>query len=288
MDRRAFLRGGAMNDKRRWLARIVAAAMLCALAWWVSRPVGSAYKSFDGEAFATHYRITYQGGAGVDKVLQAAEAELKRIDAMASTWREDSELMRYNRAVSPEAFDLSIELAGLIEHARQVEAQTGGAFSLRPDGGAIDLSGIAKGYAVDRVVNLLQTEFGVADGLVDIGGEVRAFGNGPKDDGWRVGLYLPADAAGVEVPVLQLRDTSVATSGAYFKGEHLIDPATGEPVVNELLSASVIHPSNATADALATALYVMGSERGMHWAEENGVRVIFLLKDGTRLEHTPE
>ena len=161
------------------------------------------------------------------------------------------------------------------------------AFSLRPDGGGIDLSGIAKGYAVDRVVDLLQNKFGVMECLVDIGGEVRAVGNGPMGDGWRVGLYVPTDAAGIDAPVLQLRDNSVATSGAYFKGDHILDPATGEPVDNALLSASVIHPSNATADALATALVVMGPERGMKWAEDNSMHVIFLLKDGTRLEHEP-
>ena len=88
---------------------------------------------------------------------------------------------------------------------------------------------------------------------------------------------------------MQLHDTSVATSGAYFKGEHIFDPATGKPVDHgDLLSASVVHPSNTTADALATALYVMGPERGLAWAEENGVRVIFLLKDGTRLEYSPQ
>lgn len=278
-----------MNDWRRWLGRFLAAGLLCLLAWWVSRPVDSGYASLDGEAFATHYRITYFDGldAGPDTIQRVVEAELQRIDAMASTWRDDSELMRYNRAEDAERFALSPELARLIEQARQIEAQTGGAFSLRPDGKDIDLSGIAKGYAVDRVVELLQTKFGVMECLVDIGGEVRAVGNGPTGDGWRVGLYVPTDAAGLKAPVLHLRDTSVATSGAYFKGEHIIDPATGEPVVNALLSASVIHTRNTTADALATALYVMGPERGMKWAEENAVHVIFLLKDGRRVEHEP-
>ena len=278
-----------MSDWRRWVARFTVAGLLCLLAWWVSRPAEIGYASIDGEAFATHYRITYFDGldAGPGTVQHAVEAELQRIDAMASTWRDDSELMRYNRAEDPSRFELSPELAELIQQARQIEAQTGGAFSLRPDGGGIDLSGIAKGYAVDRVVDLLQNKFGVMECLVDIGGEVRAVGNGPKGDGWRVGLYVPTDAAGIDAPVLQLRDNSVATSGAYFKGDHILDPATGEPVENALLSASVIHPSNATADALATALVVMGPERGMKWAEDNSMHVIFLLKDGTRLEHEP-
>lgn len=280
-----------MSDRGRWAIRLTAAAMLGLLAWWVSRPQGDTFTSFEGEAFATHVRITYRGPVDKVEVFRAVDQELDRIDAMASTWQKDSELMRYNRADDPGAFELSSELAGLIDHARQIEAQTGGAFALRPDGKQIDLSAIAKGYAVDRVVELLQSEFGVTAGLVDIGGEVRAFGNGPKGDGWRVGLYEPQDMPDLQgnaAPTLQISDASVATSGNYFKGDHILDPATGEPVTNDLVSASVIHSNGATADALATALYVMGHERGLAWAKDNDVHAIFLLKDGRRLEHQPE
>ena len=279
-----------MNERGRWAIRLTAAALLGLLAWWVSRAPGGDFAHFTGEAFATTYNITYAYGPDTDSVQRAVDQELSRIDAMASTWKEDSELMRYNRAEETESFDLSPELAYLIEQAKKIEAQTGGAFTLRPDGTSIDLSGIAKGYAVDRVVELLQNEFGIADCLVDIGGEVRAVGDGPKGDGWRVGLYMPQampDTAAPQ-PQLQLRDTSVATSGDYFKGAHIIDPATAKPVVNDLISASVIHPSNTTADALATALYVMGHERGLTWAKDNAIHVIYLLKDGTQHEHVPE
>jgi len=278
---------------RRWRVGLVVLVMVLSGAaaglgyWWAAAGTGDDYESLRGEAFATHYRITYRGGADADSVRQAVELELERIDALASTWRDDSELMRYNRADDPGRFELSAELAGLIELAEKIEAQTGGAFSPRPDGKMLDLSGIAKGYAVDRVVALLRSEFGVTDCLVDIGGEVRAVGNGPKGDGWRVGVYLPRGASDIDTPVLQLRDASVATSGAYFKGGHILDPATGLAVTNDLLSATVVHPRNATADALATAMFVMGPERGLAWAEDHGVRVIFLMKDGTRREYAP-
>ena len=266
---------------RRWVGVIVLIALFVAVLIWLISP---GYTHLTGEAFATHYRISYFDGldADADTVQRAVDAELARIDAMASTWRDDSELMRFNRAEHPEEFELSAELSALIKHAKEIEAQTGGAFSLRPDGGPIDLSGIAKGYAVDCVVELLQNKFGVMQCLVDIGGEVRAIGDGPLGDGWRVGLYVPTSVAEVDPPVLQLRDTSVATSGLYFKGSHILDPKTGQPIENDLLSASVVHPSNTTADALATAMFVMGPERGLAWAEQNDVEAIFLLKDGTR------
>lgn len=283
-----------MKDPQRWAIRITAAVLLCVLAWWVSRPSGNATAFFSGDAFATTYHISISSGPeSIDAVQQAVDRELARIDAMASSWRDDSELMRYNRAANQADFNLSDELRELIELAQAIEGQTGGAFSLRPDGGDIDLSGIAKGYAVDRVVELLWDEFGIKNCLIDIGGEVRGNGDRSLGDptsrsGWRVGLYQPAKVAGAEAPVIVLLDSSVATSGSYFKGDHILDPATGEPVANDLVSASVVHPSNATADALATALYVMGSQRGMAWAEDNGVYAIFLLKDGTQLEHKPQ
>lgn len=273
-----------MKDWRRWCVRIAVAGLLCVMAWQVSRPADDGYNSIQGEAFATHYRITYADGPGAAELKRAIDLELARIDAMASTWRDDSELMRYNHADNPQAFELSPQLSWLIEQAKQIQTQTNGAFSLRPDGGAMDLSGIAKGYAVDRVVELLQREFKITHCLVDIGGEVRAVGNGPGGDGWRVGLYQPTDATNRDVPMLQLRDTSVATSGTYFRGPHIIDPSTGKPVANDLLSASVIHPSNTTADALATALYVMGPDRGLQWARENNIHAILILKDGRRRE----
>lgn len=274
-----------MKDWRRWFARFAAAGVLGLVAWWVSQPAADAYTSIQGEAFATHYRITYADGPSAETLRQAVDQELARIDALASTWRADSELMRYNRAVSPGDFDLSPALAGLMARAEEIEVKTSGAFSPRPDGGLIDLSGIAKGYAVDRVTELMQNEFGITDCLVDIGGEVKAIGNGRGGDGWRVGLYVPTDSLDTEVPVIRLQDMSVATSGNYFKGDHILDPRTAQPVENELLSASVIHPSNTAADALATALFVMGPERGMAWAKAHAVQAILILKDGTRLEN---
>lgn len=273
-----------MDDWRRWLFRLSAAAGLVLLAYVFSRPGGSEYAVINGEAFATHTRIVYAGRADQAKVRQAVEAELDRIDAMVSTWRDDSELMRLNRSDDPARFDLSPDLAGLIKRAEQIEQETAGAFSPRPRGQAFDLSGIAKGYAVDRLVALLQREFGFTACLVDVGGEVRVLGDGPKGDGWRVGVYLPEVASEMGSLVLNLHDTSVATSGHYFNAGHILDPATGRPVSSGLISVSVIHPSNTTADALATALYVMGAERGVRWAEDNGVWAVFVLDDGSRVE----
>ena len=267
-----------------WLGLILFGALSL---WWAGSRPDRSYTRIDGAAFATSYQITYAGGEDRNNVQRAVDEQLSRIDAMASTWRSDSELMRYNRVEHPPEFELSDELAGLIEQGMQIEAQTDGAFSLRPNGRMIDLSGITKGYAVDRIVELLRNKFKITDCLVDIGGEVRAIGPGPHKDGWRIGLYVPMEAAGIDAPVLRLRNNSVATSGAYFKGDHIIDPSTGRPVDHDLISASVVHPSNTKADALATAMFVMGPERGLMWARANNIHVILLHKNNQRSEHIP-
>ncbi|MFK7788473.1 MAG: FAD:protein FMN transferase [Phycisphaeraceae bacterium] len=271
-----------MNAWYRWPALVVLLVGVGLAGWWMTRGEDSSYERIDGEIFATHYRITYRRGADVQAVRQAVEAELNRIDQMASTWKADSELMRYNRAEAPERVALSPELSGLLKYAEQIESQTSGSFSLRPDGSQIDLSGIAKGYAVDRVVAILERDFEIDVCLVDIGGEVKARGDGPSGNAWRVQIYLPSAAVDLEAPTVILRDNSIATSGAYFKGDHIINPATGKAVVNELISVSVIHKSSTTADALATALYVMGPVTGMRWAKDNAIHAIFIFKDGTR------
>lgn len=114
------------------------------------------FKRFEGEAFATHYRITYQGSAEVGLVREAVEEELERIDRMASTWRSDSELMRYNRANDKSGFELSVELKELLDRSNKLKNLTEGAFDIRFDGYQYDLSAIAKGYAVDRVTTILE------------------------------------------------------------------------------------------------------------------------------------
>lgn len=249
------------------------------------------YQQIEGKIFGTHYRITYLGGPAPETVQATVKRRLERIDWIASTWKAESELMRYNRAPDRSAFQRSPELEALMELSEHIRVWTGGAFDIDYDkDGKADLSAMAKGYAVDQICDLLITEFDLQSCLVEIGGEIKVHGPGPKGADWTVEVFLPRRAKStlIETPRLRLRDTSIATSGPTFKGHHLIDPDTGEAARPHLLSASVIHHSNATADALATALYVMGPEKGMAWASDNRIHVLFILEDGSILEHQPE
>jgi thiamine biosynthesis lipoprotein len=138
----------------------------------------------------------------------------------------------------------------------------------------VDLGGIAKGYAIDKAVEAMQ-KGGATGGMVDIGGEIRCFGSPPRgQNNWRIGLQDPDKAkdglnAGVPLLVLHLTDSAVATSGNYrrfvvIKGKiysHIIDTKTGHSS-EELTSVTIISPNATDADALATAVTVMGKEKG--------------------------
>ncbi|MCL5041679.1 MAG: FAD:protein FMN transferase [Gammaproteobacteria bacterium] len=151
----------------------------------------------------------------------------------------------------------------------------------------VDLSAIAKGYAVDRV-SLWLLDQGVDNHLVNLGGDLLAMGVRSDGEPWRIGVELP-DSQQMEVAqhILPVRDLSVATSGDYrnyFEADsqrysHTIDPRTGQPVQHRLASVTVLHPSNMFADAWATALMVLGTEDAQALAEQQELKVLLLSRN---------
>lgn len=140
----------------------------------------------------------------------------------------------------------------------------------------LDLASIAKGYGVDQVAGLLKQK-GVNDFIVEIGGEVYAAGVKKNGKKWRVGLNVPEDSARLNAvrKAVAVSDMAVATSGDYRnyfmvdgkKYSHVLDPVTGYPVDNNVVSVTVIADSCVMADGLATALMVMGPTRGVSLAD---------------------
>lgn len=155
----------------------------------------------------------------------------------------------------------------------------------------IDLSAIAKGYAVDVLAGVLDDN-GIHNYLVEIGGELRAKGFKYENVRWKAGIETPQDQGRALQKVLELRDISVATSGDYrhyfeqdgVRYSHTIDPSNGYPVTHRLASVTVLDSNCARADALATALMVMGPERGMRLADQQGLAVYFIVRVGERFE----
>jgi thiamine biosynthesis lipoprotein len=142
---------------------------------------------------------------------------------------------------------------------------------VQPGGLALDFSGVAKGHAVDAVADRLAQE-GVMHMLVEIGGELVGRGMRPDGQPWWVDLEAPP---GLPVHPLRiaLHGLAVATSGNYRRGNHMLDPTTGSPIVNGVRSVSVLHDCAAYADAWATALTVLGPETGLRLAEREGLAV---------------
>lgn len=162
---------------------------------------------------------------------------------------------------------------------------------------AVDLASIAKGYGVDRISAALGN-LGLTSFLVEIGGELYAKGQKPDKSKWRVGISKPSPgmANGEIYAVVELGDMAMATSGNYrnffiSQGKsfaHILDPRTGHPVENNIVSVTVIAPTCLNADGLATAITVMGVEKSMAMAENNpeiDVYIIEQMPDGSFKNH---
>lgn len=161
---------------------------------------------------------------------------------------------------------------------------------------ALDFSSIAKGYAVDRIAQWLDSR-GLDRYLVEVGGELRLAGMSGRGDRWHIAIERPDSSTRAIEQGVRLTDIGMATSGDYrnffvIDGQrysHSIDPRRGYPVVHDLVSVTVIHPSAMVADAWATALVVLGYEDAMAVAQEQGLAVYFIRRQGEAFEdsHTP-
>ena len=285
-----------------------------------------------GTAFTVKTVISPELGVSQSAVETAVRNALDSVDFAMSTYRDDSELSRFNRyGTSP--FKVSESMIEVVSEAQRVAELSAGAFditvgplvdvwgfgpvpvvdppgadtiaalvadngfrllevdaskrTLRKDRKALrcDLSAIAKGYAVDRVAHELD-HLGLTDYMVEIGGEVRALGTNAVGEAWRIGIERPETGRGGLWSAVALVDTAMATSGDYrnyyerdgVRISHTIDPRNGYPITHRLASVSVIHPSCMTADALATAVSVLGPEEGRALVEREGLAAFFLIR----------
>ena len=149
----------------------------------------------------------------------------------------------------------------------------------------LDLSAVAKGYAVDRVADLLEM-LALPDYLVEIGGEIRVSGFNADGIAWRIALEQPQLFAEVD-KIIDLTDIAIATSGDYrnyferdgVRYSHTISPKTGKPIVHNLASVSVLSNSCAEADAWATAFSVLGAEQSLGLAQDLGIATYMLVRE---------
>lgn len=151
----------------------------------------------------------------------------------------------------------------------------------------MDLGGIAKGYAVDEAVKVLKAN-GIKNGFVNMGGDVYAIGTKPDGSPWYIGIQNPIIGATNAIMRMPLVDRSIVTSGDYERyfeenGEHyhhIIDPTTGYPARNELVSVTIISDTAIEGDVLSTSVFVMGLQKGLDFVEgQEGIDAILVTRN---------
>lgn len=182
------------------------------------------------------------------------------------------------------------EIAGILSRigSRFLEQSPDGVRWRRTGDVGVDVDAIAPGYAADVLSERLAA-LGHPAHLVEVGGELVARGLRPDGTPWRVGIERPVAERGVVEQVIAVTDVAIATSGDYrdyfeqdgVRYSHTLDPLTGRPVRHALASATVLAPSGMAADTYATAIMVLGPERGMAYADEHDLGVYLLLREGS-------
>lgn len=311
----------------------------CTLLWICSKKPGETPCTKQLFAMDTVMSFTAYG-ENSEAAVDAAMAEVERLDALLSTGKKDSEIARLNGA---EGFSggvaggqsVSEDTFALFQRGIEIYGDTEGAFdfTLYPlmrlwgfptgeyhvpgekelqavlplvdaskvsleeatkevrlgTGQQADFGGIAKGYASARVMEIYEA-YGVTSGMVSFGGNVQVFGAKPDGSDWRVGIQDPTGERGETVALLFVRDCAVVTSGGYERyfeegGKryiHILDSATGRPAEGDLLSVTVISGDGTLADALSTALYIMGSKEAISYWRESAYDfdMVLITKDG--------
>lgn len=282
-------------------------------------PARAATTALGGDAFGSTWRLVVAAGVDADSARGAIEAVIAQVDATMSPYRAETALSQFNRASHDQWHVMPSDVCAVAGAALEIASLTGGAFdptigplvnrfgfgpiegqtsgwqALKIDGDALlkaepgatlDLCGIAKGHALDRIVAAL-LELGVADGLVELGGEVAAFGHHPDGRDWKVAIEDPRTDGLQAQRIVAPAGQALATSGHRVNGlrgavatSHIIDPALLRPVDNGIASVSVLAQTAMRADALATALSAMAPGAAPRFAADHGIAALFVADDG--------
>jgi thiamine biosynthesis lipoprotein len=304
-------------NRRRFIALATGA---CGAAGWWRWQDGLKKVTQQSQALGANVSITalHADEATAQRALKAAFAELEQIESVMSLYRPESQICRLNRHSVLEAPDA--QFLEVLRFAAQVAEKSAGAFDMTvqplwalkgaaPDaavlskvgwqrvhlspervqmekGMAITLNGIAQGYATDAALRVLR-QHGVQHALIDAG-ELAGMGQSLRGRPWSIGIQHPRDRAAFAA-MAELPDRALATSGDYetafsgdFSRHHIIDPRSGLSPA-ELASVTIAAPDAMTADALSTAIFVLGSKRGLELLHAfPGTDALLISKKGQR------
>ena len=306
-----------MRCTRRQLILATGALLLGSRVGWAA----GAARIVAGPAFGASWRATLPPVANAAAVTGLLQSIVAEVDREMSPFRPDSAITRFNNRAATGWTALPGASCSVIGESLRIARLTGGAFDptvgalvgrygfgpiTRPAPGdhtgiavragaarkdhpamSLDLCGIAKGHALDRMAGGLAA-LGLQDFLVEVGGEVFAQGTHPLGRAWQVGIENP-DAGPTSIRrVVRLDGEALATSGDRINSyllagqriSHIIDPRARRPARNHLASVSVLAPAAVTADGLATALFAMGEQAGPAFAAQARIPALFVQRDG--------
>ncbi|MET9991822.1 FAD:protein FMN transferase [Streptomyces mutabilis] len=234
------------------------------------------------ETMGTVFSFDVRGGepAAVRAALDEAAAELRRVDEVFSTYREDSEVSRLARGETTLARCVP-EVAEVLELAAEAERVSDGWFSTAYRG-RLDPTGIVKGWAVECAARRVAAA-GATGVSVNGGGDVQLLGTPGTGRPWRVGVSDPLRPGGLAavVSAAGAPELAVATSGSAERGAHIVDPRTGRPAVTDLVSVTVVAARLTWADCWATAAFARGAREGLRWLESlDGVEGLLVTAGG--------
>lgn len=312
-------------NRRFFLSAIGTAFLASSMPAW-----GKEIQTMGGPAFGSWWRASFPNSADTLRAKQLIEKVIFSVDTTMSPYKPYSEISIFNQTMNTDWQQVSQETIIVIRESLAVAAKTGGAFDptvgpmvarygfgpikgnsvagfgaiqlgargvrKRVPYATLDLCGIAKGYALDRMAGRL-VEHGFDAFLLEAGGEVIARGHHPSGRRWQVGIENPDSATVALHRIVGLDNQALATSGNAANGgqiegisySHIINPATRRPISNALSSVSVISDTAMRSDALASALMVMGPELGLAFARRENIAALFQIGSGaTKTEKMSE
>ncbi len=203
------------------------------------------------------------------------------IGPLVKLWNIGSDDARLPAAAEIEAVLPLIDYRSVV-----VDAAAGTVFLKRP-GMKLDLGAIAKGYAADEAARIIAKRR-IPSAIVDLGGNVLAYGEKNGKESWRVGVQDPSSERGSHIGIVSVKNKTLVTSGVYeryFEADgvryhHILDPKNGYPVENGLLSVTIVADRSIDADGLSTSVFALGPEKGRRLVESlSGVEAIFIFDD---------
>lgn len=270
---------------------------------------------FGGLAFGSTWRAVTDRDADMGRIRSTIETVISEVDRTMSPYRQTSDLSHFNAAQTTDWQTMPTQLCEVASAAKNISAQTDGAFDMTVGpivsrygfgpitGGSgsyqninirktalqktqpdltLDLCGIAKGYALDRITSALRN-LGVTNALIEIGGEVRTLGHHPNGRAWQIAIADPTLRGFRAYRIVDPGHLALATSGHSANGihgristSHIIDPRSERPAQASLASVSVLAPTAMTADARATALCAAGLVSGVALAHRLNIAALFI------------